>query len=195
MKAMILPRITDLSRNNSPLELVDLPRPVPREREILVQVSVCGVCHTELDEIEGRTPPERFPVVLGHQIIGRVAQTGKGAARFQVGDRVGIAWIHHACGTCSFCREGRENLCSEFKATGRDAAGGYAEYTTVTGGLRLPHSRGLHRWRGRAAALRRGHRLPLPPLDGNGGRRQPRFTGLWGFGPPGFENGPAPFPQ
>jgi alcohol dehydrogenase, propanol-preferring len=138
MKAMVLPRITDLSQNPFPLELVDLPRPVPREREILVQVSVCGVCHTELDEIEGRTPPERFPVVLGHQIIGRVAQTGKGAARFQVGDRVGIAWIHHACGACSFCREGRENLCSEFKATGRDAAGGYAEYTTVTEDFAFP---------------------------------------------------------
>ncbi len=138
MKAMILPRITDLSQNNSPLELADLPRPVPQEREILVKVSVCGVCHTELDEIEGRTPPERFPVVLGHQIIGRVAQTGKGATRFQAGDRVGIAWIHHACGTCSFCREGRENLCREFKATGRDAAGGYAEYTKVTEDFAFP---------------------------------------------------------
>ncbi len=194
MKAMILPRITDLSRNNSPLELVDLPRPVPREREILVQVSVCGVCHTELDEIEGRTPPERFPVVLGHQIIGRVAQTGKGAARFQVGDRVGIAWIHHACGTCSFCREGRENLCSEFKATGRDAAGGYAEYTKVMEDFAYPIP----------AVFTDGEAAPLLcagaigyrslRLDGNGGRRQPRFTGLWGFGPPGFENGPAPFP-
>ncbi len=138
MKAMILPRITDLSQNASPLELVDLPMPVPKEREILVQVSVCGVCHTELDEIERRTPPERFPVVLGHQIIGRVARTGKGATRFQAGDRVGIAWIHHACGTCSFCREGRENLCRDFRATGRDAAGGYAEYTTVPEDFAFP---------------------------------------------------------
>lgn len=117
---------------------MDLPRPEPLEREILVQVSVCGVCHTELDEIEGRTPPERFPVVLGHQIIGRVARTGQGATRFQAGDRVGIAWIHHACGTCSFCRERQENLCREFKATGRDADGGYAEYTTVSEDFAYP---------------------------------------------------------
>jgi propanol-preferring alcohol dehydrogenase len=133
MKAMVLPGITDLARNKSPLQLADLPVPEPQEHEILVRVTVCGVCHTELDEIEGRTPPERFPIVLGHQIVGRVEKMGKEVTKFRLGDRVGIGWIHGACGRCSFCRQGNENLCSDFKATGRDADGGYAEYTVVPG--------------------------------------------------------------
>jgi propanol-preferring alcohol dehydrogenase len=131
MKAMVLTKITSLRENASPLETADLPVPVPREKEILIKVSVCGVCHTELDEIEGRTPPTKFPIVPGHQVVGRVEKRGKNAARFNTGDRVGVAWIHSACGECAFCLRGMENLCGEFKATGRDADGGYAEYTTV----------------------------------------------------------------
>lgn len=131
MKAMILERIWNLKENPAPLKLVNLPIPEPKEKELLLKVSACGVCHTELDEIEGRTPPPRFPVVLGHQIIGRVEKAGDRAGRFRIGDRVGVAWIYSACGKCGFCREGNENLCSAFKATGRDANGGYAEYTVV----------------------------------------------------------------
>lgn len=131
MKAMVLREITDLANNTSPLELVDLPIPVPRENEVLVKVSACGVCHTELDEIEGRTPPTKFPVIPGHQVVGRVVGRGSLTARFKDDERVGIAWIHSACGKCAFCLTGRENLCSDFSATGRDADGGYAEYTTV----------------------------------------------------------------
>jgi len=131
MKAMVLKRTAGLRENMTPLELVDLPVPVPGEGRILVKVSVCGVCHTELDEIEGRTPPPRFPVVPGHQIVGRVEKSGPNANRFKVGDRVGIAWIHSACGTCRHCLNNAENLCDEFEATGRDADGGYAEYTLV----------------------------------------------------------------
>ncbi|MBM4141707.1 MAG: alcohol dehydrogenase, partial [Nitrospira sp.] len=132
MKAMVLKKLCNLKENKSPLELIDMPVPVPGEDEILVKVSACGVCHTELDEIEGRTPPPKLPVILGHQIIGRVEKIGSKANKFMIGERVGIAWIHSACGKCTFCREGRENLCDEFKATGRDADGGYAEYTTVS---------------------------------------------------------------
>jgi propanol-preferring alcohol dehydrogenase len=132
MKAMVLPQITDLAGNSRPLKLVDVPTPEPDDQEILVKVSACGVCHTELDEIEGRTPPGRFPIILGHQIIGRVEQMGREATRFQLGDRVGIGWIHWACGTCDFCRDGTENLCAQFQATGQDVDGGYAEYTTVS---------------------------------------------------------------
>lgn len=128
---MLLKGVTDLSRNRAPLELSDLPRPEPREGEILVRVSRCGVCHTELDEIEGRTPPPRFPVIPGHQVVGRVEKTGEAASRFAPGDRVGVAWINSACGRCRFCLEGSENLCPDFRATGRDADGGYAEYTVV----------------------------------------------------------------
>jgi propanol-preferring alcohol dehydrogenase len=131
MKALVLKSVTNLDQNRSPLELVDLPVPVPRDYEILVKVSACGVCHTELDEIEGRTPPPKFPIIPGHQIVGRVAVTGNGVTRFKTGDRVGIAWIHSSCGHCKFCASGQENLCAEFRATGRDADGGYAEYTAV----------------------------------------------------------------
>ncbi|MBC1261297.1 zinc-dependent alcohol dehydrogenase family protein [Synechococcus sp. BSF8S] len=131
MKAMVLENCCDMERNPSPLVLMDLPRPVPGTGELLVKVSVCGVCHTELDEIEGRTPPPRFPVIPGHQIVGRVVDTGPECGLFRPGDAVGIAWIFQACGSCGFCRSGRENLCRAFVATGRDANGGYADYVTV----------------------------------------------------------------
>jgi propanol-preferring alcohol dehydrogenase len=131
MKAMVLNELCSLEENKTPLEFTDLPDPVPGGKEILVQVSACGVCHTELDEIEGRTPPPHLPVVLGHQVVGQVKETGSGASGFEIGDRVGIAWIYSACGKCKFCLEGKENLCEDFKATGRDANGGYAEYMTV----------------------------------------------------------------
>ena len=131
MKAMVLNSICDLEENHSPLTLVDLPIPDPGEGEILVKVLASGVCHTELDEIEGRTPPPAFPVVLGHQVVGRVERLGDNVCRYKPGDRVGIAWIYSSCGTCRYCRQGDENLCSEFRATGRDADGGYAEYMKV----------------------------------------------------------------
>lgn len=131
MKAMLIKRITDLTKDRTPLELADVPKPEPGEGQVLVRVSRCGVCHTELDEIEGRTPPARFPMIPGHQVVGRVEKNGPGAGRFAEGDRVGIAWINSACGRCRFCRGGMENLCPEFRATGRDADGGYAEYTVV----------------------------------------------------------------
>jgi len=131
MKAMILNRIVDLTTNTTPLVATELPTPIPGQHEILIKVSACGVCHTELDEIEGRTPPPFFPMVLGHQVVGQVVEAGKDASRHTIGERVGVAWIFSACGTCEFCRSGNENLCPDFKATGRDAFGGYAEYMTV----------------------------------------------------------------
>ncbi len=131
MKAMVLNGICDLNENKNPLIMVNLPNPVPGEREILVKVSACGVCHTELDEIEGRTPPPSLPVVLGHQVVGKVEKVGNGANKYKIGDRVGVAWIFSACGKCDFCLQGNENLCEEFKATGQDANGGYAEYMTA----------------------------------------------------------------
>ncbi len=130
MKAMVLNRLASLEENSAPLELATLPDPTPAAGELLVRVLACGVCHTELDEIEGRTPPPELPVILGHQVVGVVEEAG-GVTRFTTGDRVGVAWIYSACGSCKFCRTGNENLCPQFKATGRDAHGGYAQYMTV----------------------------------------------------------------
>ncbi len=131
MKAWLLKNISDLSREMNPLSLEDIPVPQPNENEILIKISCCGVCHTELDEIEGRTPPPVYPVVPGHQVIGYVEETGKNTSYIKKGDRVGVAWIYNACGECEFCKDGNENLCADFKATGRDVNGGYAEYITV----------------------------------------------------------------
>jgi alcohol dehydrogenase, propanol-preferring len=131
MLAMVLCRLSAMDASTEPLMAAAVPVPVPGPNEILIQVSVCGVCHTGLDEIEGRTAPPQLPVIPGHQVVGRVHQLGPGAKRFNHGDRVGVAWIYRACGACDFCRSGQENLCPAFKATGRDANGGYAEYMTV----------------------------------------------------------------
>jgi alcohol dehydrogenase, propanol-preferring len=138
MKAMLLDRVYDMVGEANPLRLADLPIPVPRDHELLIRVSTCGVCHTELDEIEGRTPPPRFPIIPGHQVVGRVVEKGSLAARFSIGDRVGIAWINSSCGICPFCLRGDENLCDRFRATGRDVHGGYAEYTTVPEAFAYP---------------------------------------------------------
>lgn len=129
---MLLNKIYNLDENITPLEMTDIPQPVPSNDEILVKISTCGVCHTELDEIEGRTPPPHFPVIPGHQVVGYVKEIGGNVTIHKIGDRVGIAWIYSACGECKFCLAGNENLCSHFKATGRDANGGYCEYMTVS---------------------------------------------------------------
>jgi propanol-preferring alcohol dehydrogenase len=131
LKAMILEALSPLAQNASPLRLADLPDPAPGSGEVLVRVSASGVCHTELDEIEGRTPPPTLPVVLGHQVVGRVEAVGSGLETTRVGDRVGVAWIFSACGACPHCLVGDDNLCPEFRATGRDVNGGYAELMTV----------------------------------------------------------------
>ena len=129
LKAQVLQKIAPIE--DKPLQLLDVPILQPKDGEILVKVSVCGVCHTELDEIEGRLP-SKLPVIPGHQIVGRVAGMGSGANRFKIGDRVGIAWINSACGKCHFCLEGNENLCADFKGTGCQADGGYAEYAVIS---------------------------------------------------------------
>lgn len=131
MKAMVLKKHCNLLKNQTPLELLEFPIPIPADHEILIKVSICGVCHTELDEIEGRTPPPHLPIVPGHQVIGRVEAIGNKVSSFTIGDRIGVAWIFSACGTCKFCLSGYENLCNAFEATGRDANGGYAQYMTI----------------------------------------------------------------
>ena len=132
MRAMLIKECGSVSDGRAPLVAADWPAPVPGVGEILIRVSVCGVCHTELDEVEGRMPPPHLPVIPGHQVVGRVEAMGEGAGLFGVGDRVGVAWIFSACGRCGFCKRGDENLCDGFQATGRDANGGYAELMTVS---------------------------------------------------------------
>ncbi|MGM0621162.1 MAG: zinc-dependent alcohol dehydrogenase family protein, partial [Bacteroidota bacterium] len=129
MKAWIIDKISDLNRESQPLTLTDIPEPVPEKGEILVKIKACGVCHTEIDEIEGRTPPPEFPVVPGHQVVGIVEKSKSEGVK--TGERVGVAWIYSACGKCEYCMSGQENLCPEFRATGRDANGGYAEYMVI----------------------------------------------------------------
>lgn len=125
MRAMLLTKIVALDDSTTPLELAELPVPSPAAGEIQLRIAACGVCHTELDEIEGRTPPPRLPIVPGHQVVGHVSQLGPGVTHWREGDRVGVGWIFSSTGAAD------ENLASEFRATGRDANGGYAEYMVV----------------------------------------------------------------
>ncbi|MDW8023737.1 MAG: zinc-dependent alcohol dehydrogenase family protein [Nitrososphaerota archaeon] len=135
MKAQVLRRIANVEEG--PLELMELLIPRLKGREILVKVSVCGICHTELDEIEGRVMP-KLPVILGHQVVGKVVERGSAAERYDIGDRVGVAWIYSACGECYYCRTGNENLCDKFMGTGCHADGGYAEYMVVSEDFAYP---------------------------------------------------------
>ena len=125
MKAMLLKSLASFDENPEPLVLTEVARPEPGDNEVLLRVSACGVCHTELDEIEGRTAPPSLPVIPGHEVVGHVIALGSGARRFAIGDRLGVGWINHSSG-------GREeNISEEFVATGRDVDGGYAEYLRV----------------------------------------------------------------
>lgn len=144
MKAMVLRELCEIEIENRPrtrpdlplkkrpLDLAELPMPLPGPGEILVKISACGICHTELDEIEGRLVPPNLPIVPGHQIVGRVETLCPGVTRLSRGERVGIAWIYSSCGTCSFCRRGDENLCDHFRGTGLHADGGYSQYVVAS---------------------------------------------------------------
>lgn len=111
-----------------PLVLDEAPIPNPGAGEVLVRVSCCGVCRTDLHVIEGELPPKKSPVIPGHQVVGTVEKVGPGAARYKPCDRVGAAWLHHTCGVCEYCRAGKENLCDAAAFTGYTVDGGYAEY-------------------------------------------------------------------
>jgi propanol-preferring alcohol dehydrogenase len=127
MKAMVLARVAPLGANARPLDLRDVDAPQIQADDVLLRVRACGVCHTDLDEIEGRTPPSALPRILGHQIVGTVESSGSSVQGLARGHRVGVAWLSRTCGQCRFCLAGNENLCPQFVATGRDVDGGYAE--------------------------------------------------------------------
>jgi propanol-preferring alcohol dehydrogenase len=130
MQAMLLHRNAPITEK--PLELTTLPCPEPGPGEILVDVTACAICRTDLHVIEGDLPAKKLPLIPGHQVVGRVERLGPGCGRFEVGDRVGIAWLRRTCGSCGYCMRGMENLCSESLYTGYHADGGYAEKTVVS---------------------------------------------------------------
>jgi alcohol dehydrogenase, propanol-preferring len=126
MKACLLRAPAAIETN--PLEYADVEAPQPKSGEVLVRVRACGVCRTDLHVIEGELPPRISPVIPGHQVVGTLEKQGENTRRFAIGDRVGIAWLHHTDGTCEYCRSGAENLCDNPVFTGYSVDGGYAEY-------------------------------------------------------------------
>ena len=114
-----------------PLELAEAPDPQPGPGELLVRVAMCGVCRTDLHVVEGELSPRKSPLIPGHQVVGTVEKLGQGARRFQIGDRVGIPWLHRTDQSCEFCRSGAENLCDHPAFTGWSVDGGYAEWTVA----------------------------------------------------------------
>jgi len=126
MKAAVLHEL------RKPLAIEETPRPTPGENDVLIQVEACGVCHSDLHIIEGDWKQfggiTKIPLIPGHEIAGRVAETGSAVSGLKPGDRVGVPWIYWTCGECEFCREGFENLCSRQKITGCTVDGGYADY-------------------------------------------------------------------
>ena len=132
MKALVLGKGDfDLSKGDEPLHIAEIPVREPQGDEVLIKITCCGICHTEIDEIEGRATPAFFPIIPGHQVIGNIEKIGKDVKELKIGDRVGVAWVFSSCGKCEFCLNGKENLCADFKGTGKDANGGYAEFITI----------------------------------------------------------------
>jgi propanol-preferring alcohol dehydrogenase len=134
MRAMLL----DAPRR--PLRPAEIPRPTPGPGQVLLAVHACGVCRTDLHIADGELPHPKLPLVLGHEIVGTVAALGAGpeAARFSVGDRVGIPWLGWTCGECGYCRAGRENLCDRARFTGYQIDGGYAGYAVADARYAFP---------------------------------------------------------
>jgi propanol-preferring alcohol dehydrogenase len=132
MKAMILEAPGQL------LQCRDIPDPVPGPGEVLVKVAACGVCRTDLHVVDGDLTEPRLPIIPGHEIVGRVESTGAGVLQFARGDRVGIPWLGHTCGSCFFCRTAQENLCDSPLFTGYQINGGYADYTVAEAAYCFP---------------------------------------------------------
>jgi alcohol dehydrogenase, propanol-preferring len=126
MRACSLERPAPIETN--PLKCIEMQRPAPVAGQVLIRVSCCAVCRTDLHVVEGELAPRKSPVIPGHQVVGVVETAGEGARRFPIGTRVGVAWLHHVDGACPYCRRGQENLCDNPSFTGYSEDGGYAEY-------------------------------------------------------------------
>lgn len=116
----------------NPLRLKDVPIPEPEDDEIRIRINVCGACRTDLHIVEGELPAHKMPVIIGHQIVGRVDKLGKRVSKWKIGDRVGVPWLYKTCGKCKYCKSGKENLCDNAMFTGYDANGGFAQYTVIS---------------------------------------------------------------
>ncbi len=114
-----------------PLKLMDVPHPEPKDDEIRIKIDVCGACRTDLHIVEAELPAHKMPLIIGHQIVGRVDHVGKNVTTWKTGERAGIPWLYKTCGQCKYCRAGKENLCTHALFTGYDADGGFAEFTVV----------------------------------------------------------------
>jgi propanol-preferring alcohol dehydrogenase len=125
MRAMLLEKV------GAPLVLHHVDAPRPSANQALVRVAACAVCRTDLHIIDGELPHPKLPLILGHQIVGRIETIGESVGQFRIGDRVGIPWLGWTCGECKFCRSGRENLCDNARFTGYTIDGGYAEFTVA----------------------------------------------------------------
>ena len=125
MWAMVLERVGE------PLRLIEVKRPVPLPGQVLVRVSACGICRTDLHIVEGDLSEPVLPLILGHQIVGTAAELGPGVTRFRPGERLGVPWLGWTCGSCGYCNSNRENLCGQARYTGYQINGGYAEYAAA----------------------------------------------------------------
>ena len=128
MQAMVL------ERPGTPLRALRVRRPSPAAGQVLVKVTACGVCRTDLHVVDGELSEAKLPIVPGHEIVGRIESVGPGVEKFRPGDRVGVPWLGHTCGTCAYCLAGHENLCDSPRFTGYQIDGGYAEYATAEAG-------------------------------------------------------------
>lgn len=172
--------------NSGPLTISDVPKPVPRDDEVLIRVHACGICRTDLHVIEGELPVRRSLLIPGHQIVGTVTSLGSRVEGYSIGDRVGLAWLNRTCGTCEFCLTGRENLCDSASFTGWTTDGGYAEYAIAPAAFTYAIPEGFEDTQ--AAPLLCagiiGYRcLRLTGLQGNDW--QGARLGLYGFGAAG----------
>jgi propanol-preferring alcohol dehydrogenase len=186
MKALLLDAPAPV--DTRPLRLAEVPAPSPGGDELLLRVSACGVCRTDLHVVEGELPVRLSPVIPGHQIVGRVEATGARVEGFEVGERAGVAWLNRTCGNCRFCRAGRENLCESPQFTGWTVGGGYAEYAVAPAAFayRLPEGFDDLQAAPLLCAGIIGYRaLRLTNLGEGGGSWAGARLGIYGFGAAG----------
>ena len=177
MRAMVLSQQALIEGH--PLREVEIPVPSIESGEVLVEVEACGICRTDLHVVEGDLPPAKLPVVPGHQVVGRVVERGARATRFELGTRLGIAWLRYTDETCRFCTAGKENLCPNARFTGYHADGGYAEYAAVAEGFAYPIPSGVQSIH--AAPLLCAGIIGYRALKRSGIRPEQRL-GIYGFG-------------